>query len=362
MIIKTWQTANWGDAINDELIRLISGSVPDNVKGKYILDKENYLVVGSIIHFCDTNSIVWGSGVLDEGTDFKSGQKPKKVFAVRGPKTRAHLLKYGIDCPEVYGDPALLFPRFYRPKVEKKHKIGIVPHWDDRSDYGNAFIIPAMSGTYEFIDAINSCEEIHSSSLHGLICADAYGIPSKQIKIGMNQFKFDDYFESRDKVDLDKLLSVCPFRRKVVISPFSRKMRNGNLNPKDYPYWRDLISKLRYIGCYITQIGYVGEENLGADEARFGLSLDDLKILLRDCSTWISVDNFLQHLCHHINKPGIVIFSKSDPNIFGYSYNKNILKDRKFLKPLQFQNWEECKYEKEAFVEPEEIIKIVLSK
>jgi hypothetical protein len=35
-----------------------------------------------------------------------------------------------------------------------------------------------------------------------------------------------------DKVDLDKLLKVCPFRRKVIISPYSRGMRNGKRNPK----------------------------------------------------------------------------------------------------------------------------------
>lgn len=40
----------------------------------------------------------------------------------------------GIDCPSVFGDPALLLPRFYTPKrMEKRYKLGVIPHvidWD----------------------------------------------------------------------------------------------------------------------------------------------------------------------------------------------------------------------------------------
>lgn len=66
---------------------------------------------------CRRNTEVWGAGIISENSLLK--EKPSKVYAVRGPLTRQRLIKEGIDCPEIYGDPALLIPYYYRPKVTK---------------------------------------------------------------------------------------------------------------------------------------------------------------------------------------------------------------------------------------------------
>jgi pyruvyltransferase len=211
-LIKTWTAPNWGDAANRPLVRFITGIEPEIIDVATIPHRTNYLVIGSILHFSDPDSVVWGAGVMDEGTDFANGMKPKSVVAVRGPKTRAHLMKHGIDCPPVYGDPALLMPRFYKPKVEKKHKVGIVRHWTDNNSCGEGYYIDVGMSVFGFIDAVCSCERILSSALHGLIVADAYGIPCEHLECGMNPFKFEDYFQSRSLVDLDRLMEACPLR------------------------------------------------------------------------------------------------------------------------------------------------------
>ena len=140
----------------------------------------------------------------------------------------------------------------------------------------------------------------------------------------------------------------------IIISPFSKKLRDTKRNPKNYPYWDKLISGLEKNNA-IVQVGVPGENKLVSD-FRIGLSFKELKKMINDCDFWISVDNFFPHLAHHLKVPGVVLWGISDPNIFGYPENLNILKDRKYLRPNQFDIWEDCKYNEEAFVKPEVII------
>lgn len=215
MKIKTWLYANWGDMANYELIRLMTGQKPELVKACQELKEENYICIGSVLHYADSNTIVWGAGLL-------SGQevlprKPKKICAVRGPKTRGRLLSLGLECPEIYGDPVLLLPRYYYPKIRKKYRSGLVLHWADRYYPGasvpDCIRIYSELPFYDYINKILTCEEIVSSSLHGIIVAEAYGIPAKRFG-NQPDFKFDDYYSSKDKIDLDKLEEVCPFKTK----------------------------------------------------------------------------------------------------------------------------------------------------
>lgn len=204
---------NWGDDINWWFLREISVtpivSYDWSLMARY-LGKENYRIIGSILSMRNTqNSVVWGSGFIDESTPLAF--TPKRVLAVRGPLTRKRLLDQGIDCPEVYGDPALLLPLYYQPQVVKKYRLGIIPHYTDK---GNAFIekmktlddvlvieIAHYEHWLDFVDQINMCENIASSSLHGQIIAQAYGIPNLWMKMGDaiqgGDFKYHDFFLSQ---------------------------------------------------------------------------------------------------------------------------------------------------------------------
>lgn len=142
----------------------------------------------------------------------------------------------------------------------------------------------------------------------------------------------------------------------ILISPYSRKLRNGKENPKNYPYWGELVKELATTD-EIIQIGVEPELKLVPD-CRFGLSLDEIAELVSECSVWISVDNFLQHLVNNrkIDKRGVVIWGISDPRLFGYKSNKNIFKNKKYFRPNQFGTWEQAEFKENVFVNPEEVL------
>jgi len=135
----------------------------------------------------------------------------------------------------------------------------------------------------------------------------------------------------------------------ILISPHSKPLRNGGNNPKNYPFWREVLKGLN--GQKVLQIGLPEEEKICKD-FYFPPNLKSVKELLLECDTWVSVDNFLPHIAHHVKKPGVVIFGQSDPSIFGYKENINLLKSREYLRKDQFQIWEQCEYSPDAFVEP----------
>ena len=144
----------------------------------------------------------------------------------------------------------------------------------------------------------------------------------------------------------------------IIISPYSKALRNGKVNPKNYPYWKELI---KLIDEPIIQVGIDGEEQLVPD-FRKNLSLDELGSLVNQCRTWISCDSFFQHFAWDKQKYGIVLWSVSDPNIFGHPENINLLKDRKYLVQNQFLWWEHTEYDATKFVEPEVVLEYLNAK
>ena len=198
---------NWGDSVNPYLFEKITGkkAVSSNVMYNF-LKRDEVLGVGSIIVGDLSNYVIWGSGIMWE--DIKLQNKPKEVLALRGLKTLKKIQEVGGNC-DVFGDPVLLFPEIFSSQnIEKKYKYGIVPHFKDKNKIGvqkiinlndpEIKIIDIQNGIEEFVIDILNCENILSSSLHGLILAEAYGIPtcrlifSEEMKGG--DFKFFDYY------------------------------------------------------------------------------------------------------------------------------------------------------------------------
>jgi ADP-heptose:LPS heptosyltransferase len=139
----------------------------------------------------------------------------------------------------------------------------------------------------------------------------------------------------------------------IIISPYSKRLMNKKINPKNYPYWKELIELIKEP---IVQVGVEGEEQLVPD-FRKNLSLSELRNLLDECKTWISCDSFFQHFAWDNKKYGIVLWSVSDPLIFGHPENINLLKDRKCLAENQFLWWEDTLHDPNKFVDPDQVMK-----
>ena len=138
----------------------------------------------------------------------------------------------------------------------------------------------------------------------------------------------------------------------IIISPYSKALLSGKQNPKNYPYWTELIEM---IDEPIVQVGIEGEEQLVPD-FRKNLPIPALRELLWQCRTWVSCDSFFQHLAWDEGVPGIVLWGVSDPLIYGHPENTNLLADRKYLAENQFLWWQFVDHQNERFVKPQIVL------
>lgn len=232
---------NLGDELSAYLIYQITRQQPKMVKANSL---NKFDAIGSIItdETLYSGDQIWGSGLLDDWT-----LKPRRfslfpvtyafnrffihyfpkfshICALRGPLSRKAILSSfypkDLTVPEIFGDPGLLLPYVYQPKsCQKKYRAGIVLHQihpveplqaalaalqQHNSQFDDICIINiTRQGNDQieaFIDELNQCEHILSTSLHGIILGQAYGIPTAFIQnIGQplqdnSLFKFHDYF------------------------------------------------------------------------------------------------------------------------------------------------------------------------
>ncbi|WP_425351958.1 polysaccharide pyruvyl transferase family protein [Pleomorphomonas carboxyditropha] len=156
---------------------------------------------------------------------------PQRIsyHAVRGPRS---LERIQTKNKIFLGDPALLLPQIWPGATVLTKKILLVPHFVTFQYFNDKYlsilpkdwgILNLLSSPREICEKISGSEFIISNSLHGLIVADAYGVPSCRIHpygpIKGDGFKFIDYEEQRGK-----LLNVPYYMEDIL---------NGKINLKD---------------------------------------------------------------------------------------------------------------------------------
>ena len=212
--IDYWdESNNLGDTLSPIIVEYMLKqqglSLTQNVSGK-----KHLYAVGSVLTAGIQDATVWGSGVLNAKLSYRLEKRKLDVRAVRGPVTRAILMDYGYDVPEVYGDPAIIMPEIYKAvPLKNRKKYGLITHKDyilnEKYEENEIARLNICTDDYEsFLDQLVSVDVVISSSLHGIILAEAYGVPAILLKPQVDIVKYYDYYYSTGRINFPMADSI----------------------------------------------------------------------------------------------------------------------------------------------------------
>ncbi|MFP5077635.1 polysaccharide pyruvyl transferase family protein [Rhizobium sp. YIM 134829] len=201
---------NLGDALSAVIVGMMSGLPVHHVAAKS--NSVRLAAVGTIGHmFAGGDVSFWGTGTSPHLNPHQSAEnkipyaRPANTrvstYATRGPFSR-RVLAPDATGPAVYGDPLWLLPRFHEAPREKRHELGVILHLSELADRDfdahpkegalrhlvsesdrntvkliNTVTPISVDALRERLDDILSCKRIISTSLHGMVFAESYGIP-----------------------------------------------------------------------------------------------------------------------------------------------------------------------------------------
>lgn len=241
---------NLGDSLGEVIIRFLLSQKGIDLDAP-VTQTKHLNCVGSNIFGSYQDATIWGSGAFSYHPSKsmllcqKLSRRKLDIRAVRGPLTREILIKLGFQCPNIYGDPAILMPLIYKPVKEKTYDYLVIPQFVDEKNFRTAHpkerMVSMNTDDYKsVIDIILSSEIVYSSSLHGIILAESYGTPAIFFR-GLQKnydFKYLDYYYSTGRKDIiiaesfEEALTMKP----LPIPDFS-KMRQDLLDSFPYDLW-----------------------------------------------------------------------------------------------------------------------------
>lgn len=205
------RVCNFGDALSPIVTALISGQKiqPHTGGGEKLMS-----AIGTIGHAIERDFAyptvvnMWGTGI-DATIDPRGEVNYFRVYqpgvlrpaVTRGAFTEMILRQNGVKTTGVYGDPGWLMRRVLLGDVKKKYDIGVVLHLSElaevardmsphmpkylryNTDPGDSVKIIStlaertVGGVIDKINEIRACRMILAVSLHGIVIAEAFGIP-----------------------------------------------------------------------------------------------------------------------------------------------------------------------------------------
>lgn len=272
---STHPDANLGDALSAVIVSAIS-RLPV-LRTAFNSGIERLAAVGTIGHALHSGKVhLWGTGfdmARDQAGALTGYQIPDDtdlvVHAVRGRETADALRARGLVVPEAYGDPVWFLPRIFSDPGEKTHDLGVIVHISEldtptaaahvratieryrlppefagRIRIINTYAPATLAGLRDKVAEIVSCRRILSTSLHGLVIAETYGIPcawfgtyagaAGRLQIGGSQpidHRMRDFYSG---VDRDYVLSYLQPLHQTTDWAAAIRFLDENWQPLDY--------------------------------------------------------------------------------------------------------------------------------
>ncbi|WP_292235275.1 polysaccharide pyruvyl transferase family protein [Mesorhizobium sp.] len=196
---------NVGDKFSPEIVRLLSAKEPvwtSNSRQPHLLG------IGSILSVANEHSFVWGTGIMHPKLGV-GNPLPARVLALRGKLSYKELSRALAsplaDVP--LGDPGFLADvPLQTQSVDKSIELALIAHYVDQknpyvqrlSRLSGVKLLDVHQEPETFIRDLAQCRYAISSSLHGLVFAEAFGIPNAWVEfsdqVAGEGFKFHDWF------------------------------------------------------------------------------------------------------------------------------------------------------------------------
>ncbi|GAB3578160.1 polysaccharide pyruvyl transferase family protein [Calidifontibacter terrae] len=204
------QQGNFGDQLSPLVLRHVFGATLKQSG----LSQVDLVSLGSILEWLEqsTNRLrphVWGSGFIEDGGSWAG--PPVRLHAVRGELSRERMRAAAGRRSIALGDPGMLVDAVFPDLVgvTKRFPLSVVPHYVDFEDpmvselrrrLPQVHVIDVLRHPRDVTADIAASEVVLSSSLHGLIVAEAMGVPNHWTpmsdKVIGGAYKFADYYSA----------------------------------------------------------------------------------------------------------------------------------------------------------------------
>ncbi len=213
--------SNFGDLLNIDIMDKLSGFSINRAEAR----KADIVMVGSLLQdvvcpkmrllkrisrYLRWPVIVYGSGFIHD----TANAEPVRKLDVRAVRGKLSLVKLqSLKHVKIHKDLAIADPGLLAPlltdvsNIKKKYDLGIIPHYVDKESpllekikVKNAIVLDIMQPPHIFLSQLAQCKTVISSAMHGLIAADALGIPNVRMtlsdKITGGDYKYNDYYSA----------------------------------------------------------------------------------------------------------------------------------------------------------------------